>query len=163
MIIFFSWWLSLKGKRYHGIPRFFAFESILALVLINAPYWFHHPFSPYQVVSWILLIASIPSAFFGFYLLLIHGRHKGNFEQTTILVEKGLYKYIRHPMYASLIFIGTGAFLKSVTLTTTILAMVNVIALFLTSLIEEKEMTIRFGDSYRQYMNRTKMFIPFVW
>ena len=35
VIIVFSWFLSIRHKRYHGIPRFFAFESIYLLVLIN--------------------------------------------------------------------------------------------------------------------------------
>jgi hypothetical protein len=35
VILFFSWFYSIKKKRYHGIPRFFAFESIYILILLN--------------------------------------------------------------------------------------------------------------------------------
>ena len=32
------------------------------------------------------------------------------FEQTTELVDKGIFKYIRHPLYSSLIFLTWGIF-----------------------------------------------------
>ena len=41
-----------------------------------------------------------------------------------------------------------------------IIGAINLVAVYLTSRIEEKEMLSRFGDSYRQYMGETKMFIP---
>jgi protein-S-isoprenylcysteine O-methyltransferase Ste14 len=40
--------------------------------------------------------------------------------------------------------------------------LVNFIALYTTARIEEKEMIEKFGDTYRDYMRETKMFIPFV-
>jgi hypothetical protein len=33
--IFVSWQVSIKAGRYHGIYRFFSFESILILVLLS--------------------------------------------------------------------------------------------------------------------------------
>ncbi len=55
-IMLFSWFLSIKYKRYHGIVRFFAFESVFILALLNYKYWFIDPFSVLQLVSWLLLI-----------------------------------------------------------------------------------------------------------
>jgi hypothetical protein len=37
---------SLLSPQSHGFYRFFAWESILALVLLNALQWFKNPFSP---------------------------------------------------------------------------------------------------------------------
>jgi protein-S-isoprenylcysteine O-methyltransferase Ste14 len=34
--------------------------------------------------------------------------------------------------------------------------------LYITCRVEENEMIARFGDEYRQYMTRSKMFIPFI-
>jgi len=49
---------SLRAPRSHGFYRFFAWEAILALILVNVEYWLRDPFSLHQVVSWILLLAS---------------------------------------------------------------------------------------------------------
>jgi protein-S-isoprenylcysteine O-methyltransferase Ste14 len=162
LIILLSWFVSIKHGRYHGIPRFFAFESILSLLILNAKPWFVNPFSLLQVLSWVLLIASIIYAAWSLSLFLRLGEPRDKFEDTTKIVTTGIYRYIRHPMYASLMFLGTGAFLKSVTPATIVLAVINIIALYLTCRIEEKEMFKRFGDEYNRFMRQTKMFIPFL-
>jgi protein-S-isoprenylcysteine O-methyltransferase Ste14 len=162
LIILFSWSFSVKHKRYHGIPRFFAFESIYLLVLLNISVWFHDPFSLHQVVSWILLILSAYVALAGFFLLKRKGRSKGNFENTTVLVRSGIYSLIRHPLYFSLFLLGTGIMMKDPGAPAIILGMINLFAVWLTALTEEKEMIDRFGEPYKEYMKQTKMFIPFI-
>jgi protein-S-isoprenylcysteine O-methyltransferase Ste14 len=102
LIILFSWFVSLREHRYHGIPRFFAFEGLLALSLLNFHVWFKDPLSVLQVLSWLLLILSIYYAFTAFSLFQRHGKPGRNFENTTQLVTTGLYHYVRHPMYCSL-------------------------------------------------------------
>src|SRR5512142_2382274 len=79
---------SLRDPRRHGFARFFVFESILALVLLNAAYWFRDPFSPLQIVSWLMLIASLFLVVHGFYLLSAIGRPSGSVENTTVLVRR---------------------------------------------------------------------------
>jgi protein-S-isoprenylcysteine O-methyltransferase Ste14 len=108
------------------------------------------------------LAASIPPGIQGFYLLKKFGRSKGKFEDTTNLVAQGAYRYIRHPMYASLILLGLGALLKNISLGTILLAFVNIFALYLTAKADEKEMLNRFGGEYAAYMKKTKIFIPFI-
>jgi protein-S-isoprenylcysteine O-methyltransferase Ste14 len=162
LIILFSWFLSIKHKRYHGIARFFSFESIFIIVLLNHNIWFIDPFSPVQIISWLLLLLSVYIAVTGFLLLKKIGKPDANFENTSVLVRKGLYKYIRHPLYLSLFLLGTGAMMKDTGLPQLILGLVNLLAVFITSKIEEKEMTVRFGKDYEEYIRETKMFIPYI-
>ena len=162
IIILFSWSFSIKHKRYHGIPRFFAFESIYLLVLLNIKIWFHDPFSLNQIISWILLILSAYFGLAGFFLLKRKGKSSQSFENTTILVKSGVYSLIRHPLYFSLFLLGTGVLMKNPSLPALILGGINLAAVWLTSRIEEKEMISRFGEPYKEYMKETKMFIPFV-
>jgi protein-S-isoprenylcysteine O-methyltransferase Ste14 len=161
-IILFSWFLSIKHKRYHGISRFFSFESIYILVLLNHKIWFVEPFSFRQLISWVCLFLSLYFAVAGFLLLKKIGKPGVNFEDTSVLVKEGLYKYIRHPLYLSLFLFGTGVVLKGPAPVQIILGLVNTAAVFITSKIEEHEMTVRFGDQYKQYIKETKMFLPFI-
>ena len=162
IILIFSWFFSIKQKRYHGIPRFFAFESIFILVLLNIRFWFKDPFSTVQVISWILLVLSAYYGIAGFVLLKRKGKPGKDFEQTTVLVKSGIYKYIRHPLYFSLFLLGTGVVLKDPGTVQLVFGAINFIALFFTAKTEEKEMIARFGDDYSQYIVETKMFIPFI-
>jgi protein-S-isoprenylcysteine O-methyltransferase Ste14 len=162
LIILFSWSFSIRHKRYHGIPRFFAFESIYLLVLLNIKVWFQDPFSLHQIISWVLLILSAYFGLAGYLLLKRKGKSTINFENTTILVKSGVFSLIRHPLYFSLFLLGTGVMMKDPDLPALILGMINLVAVYLTAMTEEKEMVEKFGEPYKEYMKETKMFIPFL-
>ena len=158
----FTWQFAITKKRSHGLPRFFAFESILLLALLNAPVWFEQPLAWNQIISWILLFTALFFAIDGFILLHRIGKPQGDFENTAKLVAVGLYRFIRHPLYASLMLLGFGVFFKDITVVTSLLALINFAALAATAKIEEREMLAKFGEEYTAYMKKTKMFIPFV-
>jgi protein-S-isoprenylcysteine O-methyltransferase Ste14 len=162
VIILFSWFLSISHGRYHGIPRLFAFESIFLLFLLNVRVWFHNPFSFTQITSWILLILSVYAVVEGFWRLRKIGKPGRNFENTTVLVKSGIYGLIRHPLYLSLFLVGTGIMMKDPGPEALILSAINLVAIYFTARMEEKEMTAKFGDAYRQYIKETKMFIPYI-
>ncbi len=153
---------SLRNLRSHGFFRFFAFECALGLFLLNVGYWFHEPFSVIHIISWLLLLSSLVMVVNGFYLLRIEGRPKGGIENTTMLVRRGIYKYIRHPLYSSLLLFGWGVFLKDPSLVSSCLAVLASLFLVATAKVEEKENVLKFGDQYVAYMKKTKMFVPFL-
>jgi protein-S-isoprenylcysteine O-methyltransferase Ste14 len=162
IIVLFSWFLSIKHKRYHGIARFFSFESIFILVLLNHNIWFKNPFSILQVISWFLLLLSLYFAIAGYLLLKKIGKPDTNFENTSVLVKEGLYRYIRHPLYLSLFLLGTGIMMKDPGRVQIIFCLMNLFAVYFTARIEEKEMIARFGKEYQEYIKETRMFIPFI-
>jgi len=161
-IILFSWFLSIKYKRYHGIARFFAFESVFILVLLNIRVWFVNPFSFKQIVSWILMLLSIYAVVTGYLLLKRKGKPTRNFENTSLLVKSGIYGYIRHPLYLSIFLLGTGIMLKDPAPFQIVLGFINLVAVYITARIEEHEMISKFGEEYKIYMTETKMFIPYI-
>ncbi|NSW95452.1 MAG: isoprenylcysteine carboxylmethyltransferase family protein [Bacteroidales bacterium] len=162
LIAVFSWNYSIRDKRLHGIPRFFSFESIILLLILNLKEWFSEPFSFIHILSWIFLIFSAVFGLAGWILLKRKGKSEGAFENTTVLVQTGLYQYIRHPLYSSLLLLGTGIMLKDPGLPQIILSIINFISLFITAKVEEKEMLSRFGDEYKKYKKTTRMFIPYI-
>ena len=162
LLIYLSWIASVKEKRYHGIYRFFSFESIFLIVLLNYQSWFRNALSTQQIISWILFLCSLIFAIWGFVLLYRMGKPEGHLERTTSLVTTGLYGYIRHPLYLSLILGGFGAMAKDPGYPQIILSIINFIAPIFTARVEEQEMIKKFGDEYRDYMRKTKMFFPYV-
>jgi protein-S-isoprenylcysteine O-methyltransferase Ste14 len=166
-------WVSRRSLRHptsYGFSRFFAFEAVLALVVLNVPHWFQQPFAAPQLASWFLLCLSALFVVWGFVLL----RRQGGFrpaaevstdyvwEQTAQLVDVGLYRYIRHPMYSSVLLLAWGALLKCVTAPTLVLAATATVALLVTAKLEEAENVKRFGPQYLEYMKGTRRFIPFL-
>ena len=155
-------WSSLREPRGHGFFRFFAFEAILALTALNLPFWFHDPFSLQQIVSWVLLSAALVLVVHGFWLLRVVGKPTDSIEQTTKLVAVGAYRYIRHPLYSSLLWLTWGAFLKHPSPLGGILGLMASVFLFVTARVEEAENLHKFDSAYAEYMKRTRMFIPFL-
>ena len=155
-------WTSLRDPHSHGFWRFFAFESFLVLVVLNIESWFRDPFSTRQIVSWVLLLSSLIVAVHGFYLLLMTGKPKGGIENTTTLVIRGAYKYIRHPLYTTLLMGGAGVFLKDPSLLGGILVLLTSVFVIATAKAEEVENLRRFGADYAAYIKSTKMFVPLV-
>jgi len=161
---------SLRSFKVHGFYRFFVFEFNLALVVLNFPYWVHNPFSLQQIVSWILLSISLLLLIQSYHFLTKFGgskkreMHPSNFEieNTVNLVKEGVYKYIRHPMYGSLLFLAFGTMFKHITVFTVLLAVVTLLFIIFTSKIEEKENLEFFGLDYKKYIEETKMFVPFL-
>jgi protein-S-isoprenylcysteine O-methyltransferase Ste14 len=84
------------------------------------------------------------------------------FEKTSELIDTGIFKYIRHPLYSSLLFLTWGIFLKNTTNLLLFVALSSSVFLYLTAIFDEKECLKFFGDQYREYMKRSKRFIPFV-
>jgi protein-S-isoprenylcysteine O-methyltransferase Ste14 len=163
-------WRALGNRRSHGFYRFFAFESILFIVLLNIPFWIKSALSPRQILSWILLIGSLIFVIQGAYLLRKLGgfAQRQNspetfaFENTANLVTVGIYKYIRHPLYSSLLLLVWGAYLKHITLAGTIATIVATAALVATAKMDERECLYTFGTAYAAYMKQTKRFIPYL-
>jgi len=164
-------WRPLRDLRSHGFYRFFAFELLSALILLNVPMWFRDPLSARQLVSWFLGAASIGLAIEGFRLLRAIGRpapiaaRSANlpFENTTTLVEVGLYRFIRHPMYASLLALVWCAYLKNPFAIGGIVLTLGASGfLIATAVAEERENLASFGAAYAAYMKRTRRFVPFL-
>lgn len=161
---------SLRNPQSHGFYRFFAFEGIAVLVLYNHPLWFTEPFSFRQCLSWFLLIMSIVLVVQGVDSLKRIGGHNHrscspenlSFENTKNLVQHGLYSYIRHPMYTSLLLLAWGAFLKRIDCVTIMTVVVVSMTVFFTAKVEERENIDFFGEDYRIYCSHSKMFLPFI-
>ncbi|HLO15855.1 MAG TPA: isoprenylcysteine carboxylmethyltransferase family protein [Anaerolineales bacterium] len=162
---------SLRNPRSHGFYRFFAWEAILALFLINVKYWFYKPFAWNQIIAWPLLILCLIPLVFGVHTLRTRGkpakRREGDsallsFEKTTTLVTSGIYRYIRHPLYSSLFLLAWGIFFKSPSLLGTVLAVTATFFLVATAKADETECTHFFGVPYQEYMQKTKMFVPYI-
>jgi protein-S-isoprenylcysteine O-methyltransferase Ste14 len=162
---------SLLRPGTHGFYRFFAWEAILGLVVLHVRTWFRDPFSRHQVVSWALLTASFVPLVFGVRALRAHGNQATSrqddadllaFEKTTTLVDTGIYRYIRHPLYSSLLGLAWGLFFKAPSRLGGLLVVAATAALVATAKADETECLRYFGPAYRDYMTSTKRFVPFL-
>lgn len=164
-------WRALGNRKAHGFYRFLAWVAMLALLVLNAPVWFEDRYALHQRVAWVLLFLSLLTLALGLYQLRRDGRPDRRqraerelygFERTSRLVSGGIYRYIRHPMYCSLLLLTWGMACKDLTPATLALAGLASAMLYLAARRDEAECLAYFGEAYREYMARSRMFVPFV-
>jgi protein-S-isoprenylcysteine O-methyltransferase Ste14 len=163
-------WKPLFNIKSHGFYRFFSWECILWLIVSNYKFWFENPFCVKQIFSWLILLFALYLLFIGVKQFMKTGKPKAvrddktlySFEKTTELVDTGIYKYIRHPMYSSLLFLTWGIYLKNTSIELLIVSLLSSIFLYLTAKFDEIECEKYFGEKYKAYIKRSKMFIPFL-
>lgn len=168
-------WISrhnLLHPRTHGFYRFLAWECMLVLFLHNRAFWFVDRFAWYQSLSWIFLLLSIALVTSGAVMMRLYGQANNQrnddsllpFEKTTQLVERGIYAYIRHPLYASLLCLAWGIFFKQpFWWPGVVLVLGATVTLARAASMEEQENLAYFGAAYAAYMLRSKRFLPCVW
>jgi len=161
---------SLLKPRSHGFYRFFAWECMLGIFVLNMHAWYTEMDSPHKIIAGVLFTASLFLLLIGVGLLQLAGKPDTRrndepmleFEKTTRLVTTGIYRYIRHPLYDSLFLLCWGFFFKQPSLEGGLLAVVASGFLLAAVYAEEAENIRYFGEEYREYMKRTKRFLPFI-
>jgi protein-S-isoprenylcysteine O-methyltransferase Ste14 len=80
-----------------------------------------------------------------------------------VVVERGAYRYIRHPSYtaAIILFLGIGLALANWISLVVLAAVVSIVYGYRVAVEERALMTV-VGEPYRHYMRRTKRFVPYL-
>jgi protein-S-isoprenylcysteine O-methyltransferase Ste14 len=154
--------------RSYGFLRFAAFEGLWILAVLSAPSWFRDASLPMQILPWIFFLSALALSLAAFRVLR-GARKRPQIRQrpsdTAIappgtLVTSGPYRYVRHPLYTSLILLAWGLALKNLSFLSVVVAMLVTGLMYLTAQAEEYENLERFGERYDQYMTGTMMFVP---
>ena len=79
------------------------------------------------------------------------------------VVERGIYRWVRHPSYTGgmLMYVGTGLALTN-WLSVLIITVAGAAGYLYRVQVEEQALQANLGGRYQEYMRRTKRFVPFV-
>jgi protein-S-isoprenylcysteine O-methyltransferase Ste14 len=83
-------------------------------------------------------------------------------EKDQPIVERGAYRFLRHPSYTGGFLISTGIGLTLTNwLSVGLMALGSGVGYLFRVRAEERALLETLGEPYRQYMGRTKRFVPF--
>lgn len=147
----------MNTQKIHAKGALFHIAGIITVVQFILIFFFHNPGYPIvYYTGWVIWVVSIILG----WVPMIYLRKRGNvptgesYIKTQKLVDTGIYAIVRHPQY-------TGLFLFNVALALIsqhwVVAFIGVISMGLTyiSIInEEEELIQKFGNEYKQYMER---------
>jgi protein-S-isoprenylcysteine O-methyltransferase Ste14 len=82
-------------------------------------------------------------------------------EKNEMLVTSGPFSVVRHPSYWAHTMILTGVFLITGVVAVGIIALIDLaITYFVTTELEDRELTERFGNQYQEYKKKVPKFFP---
>lgn len=111
--------------------------------------------------SGVALVMVISTILIGAGLILMAVGWREVYFSKGRLVVAGLYSRVRHPQYTGFILVLIGFLIQWPTIITLVMFPFLVYMYYRLGRKEEKEMVERFGDEYREYIKRTRMFLPF--
>lgn len=84
----------------------------------------------------------------------------GKKAQSQGVVRKGVFGFVRHPIYLSEIILYLGLLVLNISLAAVLIWLIAISFLHYISRYEEKLLLARFGEEYRQYMKEMPMWFP---
>jgi len=181
LLVFFLWWIywkltekiaerdmpkTYKNKSFIKYLVLTLIEGILAVQLLglsilpfNVPQgWF------LEGVGFLFIILGVMIAVSARKTLGANWSHAFEYQvkKKQVLITNGVYAYIRHPIYAGLLlaFVGGELLVQSYLVFALIIFFIGA---YTQMKKEEKLLLAYYGDAYRKYMKKSKMFFPFLW
>lgn len=109
---------------------------------------------PLRIIGFILFL---PAAFFvgsSFINLKTKGKPPTGWEQTTVMIESGIYRIVRHPLYLGTALWAAGVMLVNQSVPTAIFGILAILCFWMASKKEDEFDVKKFGDGYKEYMRR---------
>ena len=152
-------WPILIGVRLMGLATLGS-----TVAWLWNPAWFDWAASP--VPEWWRWIGVSGFAFGTTWLIWMFISLGSNLTDTVVtranahFVNRGPYRYVRHPMYTGILLLGASLGLALGTWLLPMAAAVMFLLLARRTRIEEEYLMARFGDQYREYMAQVGRFFP---
>jgi len=105
---------------------------------------------------------------FGILLLIVSGYMAGTGlsivfgkqAQSQGVIKKGVFSFVRHPIYLSEIILYLGLLALNISLAAALIWIIAIFFLHYISRHEEKLLLAKFGEEYEQYMKEVPMWFP---
>jgi protein-S-isoprenylcysteine O-methyltransferase Ste14 len=145
--------------------RLFGFAGWISIILfVIQPAWLR--WSEVLLPNWIrwfgaaLSLLAIPLLFWMFQSLGKNITHTIAIREEHSLVQRGPYRWIRHPLYTFGAMFASGLLIMTANWFIAILMFAGSFFLALRTPVEEKKLLETFGQEYQEYMQETGRFLP---
>lgn len=117
----------------------------------------------FSAIFFIFGLIILAIAFSSFNTKEFLGLEKNSIKSDDKLIVKGIYAYVRHPLYTGTILVLIGVFLYLPTISLAILCIIAFLYIEIGSRLEEKKLIEEFGNEYVEYAKTAKRYFPFLY
>ncbi|MFT3901603.1 MAG: isoprenylcysteine carboxylmethyltransferase family protein [Niabella sp.] len=178
LIVLTYWFISgLGAKKVEHQESFFKrfiqywLPLIIAILLLGPGDWFGHSWLREQFIEHTNLVGFIglSISIIGAIIACISRYKLGKNWSLSVqrkenhqLIQDGVYKFVRHPIYTGLLLLFIGNAIIVGDYRAIIAVLIVFVSLWLKLKREEKLLTKTFGTEYTEYKNQSKALIPYL-
>lgn len=153
----------LAGEYVYGDLGQIILLIIFLIIWISDSFFFKYSTISTDVIpNSIRLILGIPILFISGYLAKKGlGIVFGEAPEKPEVIEKGVFKIVRHPIYLGSILLYLGMIILTCSIASAVVWIIIIVFYYCISKYEEKLLKEKFGQEYKNYMKRVPMLIPF--
>jgi protein-S-isoprenylcysteine O-methyltransferase Ste14 len=162
LAIVFGWLVPVIKKRMIGeIYMACGLGIFFTIIVLGAMVVGAGDISPLVYLGWAFYVPAAAFVIPSFISLKHKGKPESGWEPTTELIESGVYRIVRHPLYLGSAIFTLGLMLIFQSIVSTILGLVAIFCFWMASRKEDAFNIEKFGDAYKEYMKRVPMWNVF--
>ena len=152
----------LTGEHPFGdMGQIILFFMFLAVWITDSFFFHYSDFLRHYIPLFVRIVIGVVILVISIYLFW--GSHKivfGQVREKPVVINKGVFCRVRHPMYLSAIMLYFGLLSFTLSIFAMIVWIIALIFYHLIASYEEKLLIEKFGESYSQYQSEIPMWIP---
>ena len=154
-------WLipSIIERNKHEIAMSIAMTLFFTTLLLNA--YIDPVISEVPILQFIgqsIMNFALFIYLYQFFLMLRLGKGEKDWEDTTVLIQSGFFKIMRHPMFFACIICNIATYFMKITWLSFLLPPISIFLCVASSFWDEKVNLEKFGEEYKKYMREVKRF-----
>jgi protein-S-isoprenylcysteine O-methyltransferase Ste14 len=130
---------------------------MFSLIVLGSMIWEGGDILPLLYLGFALYVPAAAFVISSFISLRHKGKPESGWEPTTVLIESGVFRVVRHPLYLGAAIWTMGIILVFQTIACIIAGLVAIFCFWMASREEDGYNLKKFGDKYAQYMDRVPM------
>jgi protein-S-isoprenylcysteine O-methyltransferase Ste14 len=156
--IIFQWLIPVIRKRIvYEIYAACGVGTMISLIVLGYLIWKGGNILSLVYVGYAFYIPAAVFVIFSHTDLKHKGKPESGWEHTTQLIESGVYRIVRHPLYLGSALFTIGIILLIQSIPSAIFGLVAVFCFWTASRKEDEFNIKKFGGSYRKYMKKVPM------
>ena len=159
--IIFGWLIPVIRKRMVQEIYMACGLGIYFSLIVLGWIWKTLDIRPLLYIGYAVIILGIAFVIPSFISLKHKGKPESGWEQTSVLIDSGVYRIVRHPLYLGSAIATLGIMLVIQSVPSTILGLVAIFCFWMASKKEDAFNIDKFGDAYQEYMKKVPMWNVF--
>jgi len=157
---------SIPKQKYFEVYAGCGIAICLTLLVLSLAGWFQSQtdilvLQILKTIGSVLYVLAIILALLSLVTLKFIGKPRTGIENTTIFIEKGIFKIIRHPLYLSLAIWSISFILLIQNIPATMMCLIALCCFWMAAKKEDEFNIKKFGNVYQVYMDKVPIWNVF--